>query len=516
MATRRTIYVGTNPPPAIPIDWVVEPAARVERSGVVATPSMGVLNDLLRDAKPVLDDLCTGDGRLLRDEYRQLILSVARAEATAREFAETACEIVQSPRLSRPSRPGRLGEGLSQFLDAPLARSGPPWPRRLPVGAIGQMRALRWSRGRPATGERPIVLAVGGPSERRALEPVLAHLDPGSAVMLDFGLDSDSELDSFGSFLSTRDALAGVGSRDLLAQAVSAWESREWWGRRWLPWTRSSLSATARITLREAVLFCRAAHRALDSAAVLVTAKVRFARARAILKAAEELGVKTIGMQHGIYVVGLDWTDTATDVFAVTGASSERGLLRDGYRGEIREVGAPFFTVAETDWDCGIALQPPEGVVVMSAADYTHHARTAYEAARRAFGDHASIGFRLHPREDEQTLRTAVGATPLISRDPTQGAATWISIESSFVVEAMLSGSRVVLLNLNEHQWEYPFADMPGIRVATSPQQLEQILGSPDGSSADAELDTWRGEFAVATGDEAGAAVADIVREALR
>ncbi len=152
----------------------------------------------------------------------------------------------------------------------------------------------------------------------------------------------------------------------------------------------------------------------------------------------------------------------------------------------------------------------------MSAADYTRHARVAYDAARLAFGEGAAIGFRLHPREDEEALRAVIGPTPFVSRDPTQGAVNWISTESSFVVEAMLSGSRVALLNLNGHPWEYRFAEMPGIKVATSPQELNEILSSTDTSSATADLDLWRHEFAVATGDEAGAVVAGIVREALR
>ncbi len=517
MRPRRTIYVGTEPPPATAIDWVLEPAARVALDDTVAVPDMQELKRLLEAAAPVLDDLCSEPtAAVLRDEFRQLMLSVARAEATVGQFdGSEECEVVHSPRLSRPSRPGRLAEGLATILDADLVRRGPPRPRRFPAGAVGRARALRWSRGRPDPNPRPIVLAVGGPSEKRALAPVLEHLDPGSAGMLDFGLDPDPELASFGSFLTARGALGGVGSRALLSRSAEIWGSHDWWGRRWLPWVRPSLTAMAHITLREAVLFREAARRGLGESRVLLTAKVRFARARAILTAAADLGIVTIGMQHGVYVAGLEWTDIRTDVFAVTGASFERILRHGGYRGDIRAAGAPFFSTPDRSWDCGIALQPPEGVVITSAADYARHAGVAHDTARKVLGESVTIGFRLHPREDPKALRRVVGAEPPVSRDPAQGAASWISIESSFVVEAALSGAQVALLNLNDHPWEYPFASMPGSRVATSERELGNLLESMSTDPTAPDVDAWRREFAVSTGDEAAAAIAGIIREVL-
>jgi hypothetical protein len=355
------------------------------------------------------------------------------------------------------------------------------------------------------------VAAVGGPSERRALEPICDHLESGSFALLDFSLQPEPGLRSFGSFLTRRDAFRGIGHRAFLDRAIDIWGSSDWWGARWLPWVRDSLSVMSRITLREAVLFREAALRALAGSELLVTAKVRFARARAIVAAAGELGLVTVGMQHGMYVDGNEWTDIRTDVFAVSGESFARILERRGYEGEILRLGAPFYRIPDQDWDCGIALQPPEGVVITSPADYERHAIWAYRAARDALGEDATVGFRLHPRQDERALRKIVGDGPPISRDPTQGARLWVTIESSFVVEAVLSEAPVVLINFNGHPWEYTFADMPGSRVAATEEELRDALVGMKKTDDAIPVDVWRSEFATATGAEAAEAIAEIL-----
>ena len=271
------------------------------------------------------------------------------------------------------------------------------------------------------------------------------------------------------------------------------------------------MSVMARITLREATLFHQAALRALEGSEVLLTAKVRFARARAIVAAARELGLATLGMQHGMYVDGNEWTDIRTDTFAVSGDSFAGILERHGYQGKIVKVGAPFYRIPDQGWDCGIALQPPEGVVITSTEDYQRHALWAYQTARRVLGERATIGFRLHPREDERSLRNIVGESPSLSRDTGQGAALWITIESSFVVEAVLSEAPVVLINFNAHPWEYQFADMPGSRVATSEPELRDALVEMQGDVTVAPVNIWRKEFATATGYEASAAIARMI-----
>ena len=514
MKPRQTVFVGADPPTDRDIDWVVEPTARVALGDSAFLPEIGVVKDLLDRAVPVIDSLTSGTFEsLLRDEFFQLVLSVARVEATLQALDPSdAHRVVASQQLPRPSRPGRIGAGLAHFLGADLEWTGGRRPQRFPAGVVGSARAWRWSRGRSGFTAAPIVAAVGGPSERRALEPVSDHLEPGSFALLDFGLQPDPELPSFGSFLTGRDAVRGLGHRAFLERATDIWGSHDWWGARWLPWVRASLSAMSRITLREAVLFHEAALRALDGSRLLVTAKVRFARARAIIAAARELGLATVGMQHGVYVDGNEWTDIRTDVFATSGDSFARILERNGYEGPIVRAGAPFFRIPNKEWDCGIALQPPEGVVITSSADYERHALGAYRAARRVLGESATIGFRLHPREDERALRRIVGELPL-SRDPKQGAARWITIESSFVVEAVLTEAPVVLINFNSHPWEYRFADMPGIRVATNEDELDEAFAEMQVPGRAVPVEAWQREFAVATGDVAGAEIARMLVE---
>ncbi len=513
MSPRRTVFVGTDPPSERTFDWVVEPAARVSLADSATLPDIGVVKGLLDEAAPVVDALTEGMiESLLRDELFQLVLSVARVEATLRSLdSADAHMIVASQQLPRPSRPARVGAGLAHFLDADLEWTGRRRPQRFPAGLVGAARAWRWSRGSPDFTAVPIVAAVGGPSERRALEPICDHLEPGSFALLDFSLQPEPGLRSFGSFLTRRDAFRGIGHRAFLDRAIDIWGSSDWWGARWLPWVRDSLSVMSRITLREAVLFRDAALRALAGSELLVTAKVRFARARAIVAAAGELGLVTVGMQHGMYVDGNEWTDIRTDLFASSGDSFARILERRGYGGEILRLGAPFYRIPDQDWDCGIALQPPEGVVITSPADYERHAIWAYRAARDALGEDACVGFRLHPRQDERALRKIVGDGPPISRDPTQGARLWVTIESSFVVEAVLSEAPVVLINFNGHPWEYTFADMPGSRVAATEEELRDALVGMKKTDDAIPVDVWRSEFATATGAEAAEAIAEVL-----
>ncbi len=515
MSPRRAVFVGTYPPSERVFDWVVEPAARVSLGDSASLPNIGVVKGLLDEAVPVIDALTAGTiESLLRDELFQLVLSVARVEATLRSLDSADNHIIVSAQqVPRPSRPARIGAGLAHFLDADLEWTGRRRPQRFPAGLVGATRAWRWSRGGSGFTASPIVAAVGGPSERRALEPVCDHLESGSFALLDFALRPEPGLPSFGSFLTRRDAFRGIGHRAFLDQAIDIWGSSDWWGSRWLPWVRESLSVMSRITLREALLFRQAALRALADCELLVTAKVRYARARAIVGAAGELGLITVGMQHGVYVDGNEWTDIRTDVFATSGESFARILERRGYDGEILRVGAPFYRIPNHDWDCGIALQPPEGVVITSPADYERHALWAYRAARDALGEDASVGFRLHPRQDERALRKIVGDGPPISRHPGQGARLWVTIESSFVVEAVLSDAPVVLINFNGHPWEYAFADMPGSRVAATEEELRVALAAMKDTANAAPVDVWRREFATATGDEAAAAIARILVE---
>ncbi len=515
MKPRRTVFVGSDPPSDRDFDWVVEPAARVSLGDAASLPEIGVIKSLLDEAVPIIEELTDGTfDSLLRDEFLGLVLYVARVEATLRALDPSAAHsVVASRQLPRPSRPSSIGAGLARFLGADLEWTGRWRPERFPAGLVGSARAWRWSRGKQGAVAAPIVAAVGGPSERRALQPVCDHLDPESFTAIDFALQPDPELPSFGSFLTARDAVRSIGHRAFLERVTDIWGSHDWWGARWLPWVKPSLVAMSRITLREVVLFHEAALRALESAELLITAKVRHARARAIVAAAKERGVTTIAMQHGMYVDGNEWADIRTDVFAVSGDSFARILERNGYQGTILPAGAPFYQLPNRDWDCGIALQPPEGIVIASAADYERHALTAYGTARQVLGEGARIGFRLHPREDERALRSIVGDSTPISRDPNQGAALWLTVESSFVVQAVLSGSPTVLFNLNSHPWEYRFAEMEGSLVATNQLEMRSALEAAIGPESGSPMDLWRSEFAVATGDTAAAAIARIVTE---
>jgi len=507
----RSVFVGSDPPADRHFDLVVEPAARVDVEGAVAVPDIRVVKELLTEAVPVIDEL-TADpsAALLRDEFFQLVLSVARVEAALRELDPAESHVVYGTRhLPRPSRPARIAEGLARFIGADVEWIGPYRLSRFPAEIIGSGRALRWTRAdRP---DRPprLALAVGGPSERRALEPVWSRLD--GATMLDYGLEPDRTLAAFGAYLSAGDAVSSVDSVEFARRSTRVWGTRDWWGARWLPWVRRSLQVMGRITLKEGVLFERAAMRALTDAEILVTAKVRYARSRAISSAARKLGVPTIAIQHGMYVDGNEWTDLQLDVFGVSGDSFADVLRRRGFDGEIVPVGAPFYTVPDHEWDCGIALQPPEGVVITSDADYERHAKAAYRAARSVFGADAVIGFRLHPREDGSMLRRMLGEDVAVSRDPHRGGTAWISIESSFIVEAILSGAPTIMMNLNDHPWEYGFADMPGISLARSQDEIERSLRNP--ALSEEHVDAWRQEFAVTTGTEAADAITALVAD---
>ena len=518
MNARRTVFVGSNPPSDKAFDWVVEPSARVPLGDAVALPDIALVKELLDEAVPVVDALTDGPiESLLRDEFFRLVLNLARVEATLRSLDSTEEHlVVASQRLSRPSRPGRIGAGLAEFLGANLEWSGVRRPRRFPAGLVGSARALRWSQGTSGFDSAPIVGAIGGPSERRALEPVADQLESGSFALLDYGIQTNRDIPSLGSFMKWRDAFGVIDHRSFFGRATDIWGSYAWWGARWLPWVKGSLSVMSKITLREAVLFREAALRALRGSSLLVTAKVRYARSRAIIAAAHELGLKTVAIQHGMYVDGTKWAEIGTDAFAVSGNSFAEILRRRGYQGEIVHAGAPFYRVPNREWDCGIALQPPEGVVITSQADYERHALWAYRSAVNLLGDSATVGFRLHPREDEAALRSIIGDDPPMSRDPDQGAKLWITVESSFVVEAVLSEAPVALINFNSHPWEYRFAEMPGSWVATSEPELRTALGEMSQSGVDVPVDLWRKEFAVATGDRAAQEIARIVAERTR
>ena len=90
MKPRRTVFVGSNPPSDKAFDWVVEPSARVPLGDAVALPDIALVKELLDEAVPVIGALTNGPiESLLRDEFFQLVLSVARVEATLRSLDST-------------------------------------------------------------------------------------------------------------------------------------------------------------------------------------------------------------------------------------------------------------------------------------------------------------------------------------------------------------------------------------------------------------------------------------------
>ena len=102
MSPRRTVFVGTDPPSGRTFDWVVEPAARVSLADSVRLPDIRVVKELLDEAVPVIEALTAGSVEsFLRDEFFQLVLSVARAEATLRAIESSeAHTVVATQRLS--------------------------------------------------------------------------------------------------------------------------------------------------------------------------------------------------------------------------------------------------------------------------------------------------------------------------------------------------------------------------------------------------------------------------------
>ncbi len=146
MKPRQTVFVGSDPPTDRDFDWAVDPAAAVALGGSVSVPDIAVVKGLLDEAVPVIDALTDGTFEsLLRDEFFQLVLSVARVEAMLRALDSSEVHaVVASRRLARPSRSGRIGAGLAGFLGADLEWTGGWRPQRFPAGLVGSGRAWRF------------------------------------------------------------------------------------------------------------------------------------------------------------------------------------------------------------------------------------------------------------------------------------------------------------------------------------------------------------------------------------
>lgn len=514
------VYVGFEPPASLSVDWATHPPALAKLQGAVSTADSQEAATLVEEALPVIDGLCVGQlPSLLRDEFTQLITMLARCEATVRALRHgDRCTVLHSPCVSRPTRPGQLGEGVAMFLDADLVRVGRRRLRRIPTTPIGIARSSSCVSVHDSWRCEPIILAVGGPAERRALEPVAIRLGRASPhLTVDFSNPRDRSLPPLTSVLQIRHAFSRVPSDWFLNRSREIWEAHDWWGRKWLPWANQSLVAMSRISLREASLFREAALRGLADARVLITAKVRWARARAIVAAANELGVTTIGTQHGMYADEPSWVGIETSAFATTGASFTKILHHRGYTGKIHACGAPFFQLPTTTWDCVITLQPPDGGMrtITSTSDYERHAVCAYRTARKFLGESAAIGFRLHPRDDGDRLRRLLGDEPLVSRDASIGGSLWITVESSVMVEAMLSGAHVIAFNLNaidntEFPWVSKFMAETGRRIATTPEELSEALQAAAEDDPAGNTAAWREEFATRLGSDAASEIAQL------
>lgn len=501
------VFVGDRPPAATQFDLVL--SANAAPSGNV---TLQEIESLVEDARPALDFVVSDPvASLLRDEFVALVRTVAGVEAVRSGLAGPIGLITHRTSLSRPTRPGRLGLGLASLIGAQSKQIGRHMPDLLPHRVVADARSLRWSRLDAPEQFSGVVFAVGGPSEMKALE--------GTREILE-GRNVAVQLVDFSLVPIGFPAIGGVRPWErpdvsaLHEVLTTAWSQHDWWGVRWLPWVDRSLGAMAHVTGREAAVFLEGAMRTFPNAAAVVTAKLRWTRARSLVRACRRISVPTIGIQHGVHGDAIEWEGIETSSFGVTGESFRRVLKRRGYQGTTRVIGAPFFDEMKATHDGVIALRPVEGSIIRSEADHLAHLHAAAESLRRALGPTATIAYRAHPREIMAAEGSAVLAQFGVVEDRAASGRVWVSVESSAVAQAALSGSNVVVLSLNGHQWVHPYSEMPGVWTARTVEALSAAVADA-WSAPGVGADDWKREYGLRLGQDAAESLADHIMESI-
>ncbi len=499
------VYVG-----AAPIDdWFdVVIAPGVPGGGVVRAAKVEAL---VEQARPALEILCGHPvGRLVRDDFVALVRNVAPAEAVRNGAAGTVRSVTTRHSVSRPTRPGRVGEGLARLGDVPLVRRGPPVPDMGSPRIVAAARSARWSRLPAPDAGSGIVLAVGGPSERRALTPVKERLTArGDTVHV---VEFATEPMGLPSLMAVAPWAKG-NAAELYDVLRAAWSTPGWGGAAWLPWVERSLRAMAGVVGREAAVTSAGADRVLAGASVVVTAKVRWTRARALTAAAQRAEVPVVACQHGVHTDGIEWEGQTADVFGVAGDSFGEILRRRGFGGAVRPIGATFFDVLPPTHDGVLALRPVEASIIRSAADYLAHLEAGASALRRQLGAGATLALRPHPRERIDDAAAALLRAHGIDVDPAAAAPVWLAVESSVVAQAALAGGRVVMFSLNGHEWAYDFHELPGVWTARTNAELTTALRNAHETDP-MDLGPWRTAHGNRLGIEAADALAAVILEA--
>ncbi len=150
-------------------------------------------------------------------------------------------------------------------------------------------------------------------------------------------------------------------------------------------------------------------------------------------------------------------------------------------------------------------MRPIEPPVLVDNSDYLAHAQAAVQAAVRAM-PHASVAFRPHPREDPGLLRREF---PNVDVDSGATGRLWLSLESSVILQALISGSSVVMFTLHGERWLTDLHMLSGVRTAHSLDELnEAVLAALNEAEGN---DEGINRYASAIGTEAASQVADMV-----
>jgi hypothetical protein len=365
------------------------------------------------------------------------------------------------------------------------------------------------------------LLITGNQSFERAMAPVRQILEEETVpnATYDESLNTSSPYPGVLSLLPWSTVISEVAkSRDLSLQyLIRVWQDHAWWGNRWLEEARTSLAGICRYYLTVAELYADAFRALIDGVDVVVTPQSASVQLRALLRAADQVGVPVVVIPHGLYTDKAGWVGLAPTCFAVTGERFAQILRRRGFAGRIELVGATFLEEYESQrTDVVIGLRPIEGTSIASSEALGSLVVSAVETIRELNPD-LSIGVRPHPRQRVSEILALIHHLMPEERerlvvDHKVKGRILVGPESSIVAQARIEGVPVVLTVEPGMPTLYGFEDLPGVFMAQGPteirNQLTQALNYRDSPQT---VGAWRGLLACDSGREAAARVSRIV-----
>ena len=271
---------------------------------------------------------------------------------------------------------------------------------------------------------------------------------------------------------------------------------------------------------------------------VVVTNETGYA-GRAVVSAARSLGVRSVGVQHGLigphhveYVhpaeaVAADnrWRCPIPDVTAVDGE-----YFRSVLTGQSAYPAGSVVVTGQMRYEASMAGRTPGGRrkdMILVATQPVSGMASWVTDVLDAVGSKREVILKVHPLEDEKSYRRVAsgkGRKATVVRDADlfellSTTSLLVTRSSTMIIEAALADCPVVVYNPTGLPDPVPFADFGGGTVARTPEELNEVLsdligGGQTRHSLEMGREAFLTQFAHGRLSGAASGVADVVLSA--